>query len=231
MEARLSLVAVIFATSFLFACGSSKKTVASDELENSPPLAEAPLTSRVLRQNRTRAEKVAECHTENGRDGDGQAYVLLIVASNGDVLDSYGFHPRQPTEAFQKCVGASMVGLRYGFDLEARGIFVQPLSVSSGGVVEFQSPSAGIGSLDNGVVKDILDDRKAEWLECARSDTKGRAVVQFVIAPDGVVRMPDVASSTLSDPSVERCLSNVARELLFPRPEGGAVVVNYPIRF
>jgi transposase-like protein len=62
-------------------------------------------------------------------------------------------------------------------------------------------------------------------------DTRGKALVQFVIAPDGVVRMPEVASSTLSDPSVERCLANVARNLVFPRPRGGAVVVNYPIRF
>lgn len=212
-------------------CAGSPKSKEPEQLENSPPVEEQPLTARVLDANRTRATTVADCHTQAGRDGDGQAYVMLIVASNGDVLDSYGFHPEQPTEAFQTCVGESLVGLRYGFDLESRGLFVQPLSVSESGVVEFQKPTAGLGALDSSVIQEMLDARRSEFAACARNDTKGRAVVQFVIAPDGVVRMPAVASSTLSDPSVERCLSNAARDMVFPRPDGGAVVVNYPIRF
>ncbi len=230
MERTFATVALMLATT-LVACSTEPPKRADNTLEMRPPKEEQPLTARVLDHNRTRATKVSDCHSEVGRDGDGQAFVLLVVSRSGDVLDSYGFHPDQPTEDFQRCVGASLVGLRYGIELEGRGIFVQPLSVSAGGVVEFQHPSDGLGQLDGEVAQQMLDSSRSQWAKCGQPDTKGRAVVQFVVAPDGVVRMPEVAESELSDPSVERCLANVARDLVFPRPEGGAVVINYPIRF
>jgi hypothetical protein len=229
--ARALASIAMLASCVLTACASSPKADEPERLEMQPPKEEAPLTARVLDYNRSRADSVSQCHSEVGRDGDGQAFVLLIVSPGGDVLDSYGFHPDQPTEDFQRCVGESLVGLRYGLDLAGRGIFVQPLSVSAGGVVAFELPEEGIGQLPSDVVQQMLDSGRSEWASCALPDTNGRAVVRFVIAPDGVVRMPEIAESTLSDPSVERCLANVARKLVFPRPDGGAVVVNYPIRF
>jgi len=59
----------------------------------------------------------------------------------------------------------------------------------------------------------------------------GRVITKFVVARDGSVASGEDAGSDLPDPSVVACVVRSFLTLSFPQPEGGEVVVSYPIRF
>jgi len=57
----------------------------------------------------------------------------------------------------------------------------------------------------------------------------GRVVVQFTIAPTGMVVASNVASTTLGNRAAEACIAKAVRRWLFPKPTGGGIVlVRYP---
>ncbi len=59
----------------------------------------------------------------------------------------------------------------------------------------------------------------------------GRLTVRFVIGPDGRVKSAVAAASDLPDPTLVRCVVAVFAAMVFPKPEGGDVVVTYPLVF
>lgn len=68
----------------------------------------------------------------------------------------------------------------------------------------------------------------------ARWTRAGRVTVRFIIVGDGTVAMAEVveSSTTLGDPTTERCVSHAVRRLVFPAPDGGGIViVTYPFAF
>lgn len=58
-----------------------------------------------------------------------------------------------------------------------------------------------------------------------------RVTVRFVIGRTGAVTSATVTESTVWDREVGACVARAFRGLQFPRPEGGVVVVSYPISF
>jgi TonB family protein len=91
------------------------------------------------------------------------------------------------------------------------------------------------GSLDREIIRRIIRRHINEVKYCyqrelARSpNLTGRVTIRFVIAASGQVVQSSVASSTLGNASVERCISSAVRRWLFPKPRGGGVViVSYP---
>lgn len=63
------------------------------------------------------------------------------------------------------------------------------------------------------------------------SKLRGRIATRFVIARDGSVREVADAGSDLPDAKVVACVVDAFKGLAFPQPEGGIVVVTYPIVF
>ena len=59
----------------------------------------------------------------------------------------------------------------------------------------------------------------------------GRITVKFVIAPDGAVERTSNGGSDLPDQTVVTCVVQSFQSLSFPQPEGGKVLVTYPIMF
>ena len=59
----------------------------------------------------------------------------------------------------------------------------------------------------------------------------GRVTVKFVIAPDGSVAGASNGGSDLPDQTVVTCVVRSFHSLSFPQPEGGKVLVTYPIMF
>ncbi len=59
----------------------------------------------------------------------------------------------------------------------------------------------------------------------------GKLDVGFVIEPDGRVERAWVERSTLGDPEVARCVLDLLAQQRFRAPEGGSVIVHYPLRF
>jgi Ca-activated chloride channel family protein len=66
-----------------------------------------------------------------------------------------------------------------------------------------------------------------------RRDPKlaGTVLLRFVIGESGAVTSLDSSASTFPDPVVVSCVANQIRGLVFPKPEGGPVTVNYPFAF
>jgi len=58
---------------------------------------------------------------------------------------------------------------------------------------------------------------------------EGRVAVKFVIARDGSVTTSQDAGSDLADEGVRQCVVRSFGTLSFPQPEGGIVMVTYPI--
>jgi TonB family protein len=61
-------------------------------------------------------------------------------------------------------------------------------------------------------------------------DAEGRVVLRYTIAPAGVVKTAEVASSTVTYAQIGTCLTQAVRRWQYPAPEGGGVVtVSLPI--
>jgi len=91
------------------------------------------------------------------------------------------------------------------------------------------------GSLSKEVVRRIIRRHINEVRFCyeqglhRKPSLQGDVAVKFIIAPTGNVQTSAVASSTISDGRVERCIATAVRRWRFPTPEGGGiVVVTYP---
>ncbi len=60
---------------------------------------------------------------------------------------------------------------------------------------------------------------------------KGTVSVRFIISASGAVESASSAGGTMTDKPVSDCVLGVYRTLSFPEPEGGKVMVTYPIDF
>jgi TonB family protein len=91
------------------------------------------------------------------------------------------------------------------------------------------------GSLSKEIIRRIIRRHINEVRYCyqvelqANPDLYGRVIVRFVIQPNGQVATARVASSTMNNRRVERCIAQAVRRWLFPKPRGGGIViVSYP---
>jgi TonB family protein len=61
---------------------------------------------------------------------------------------------------------------------------------------------------------------------------RGTVTVRITIAPSGSIANAQVASSTLSSPQVESCITREITHWQLPKPSGGAAVsLSYPFTF
>lgn len=60
---------------------------------------------------------------------------------------------------------------------------------------------------------------------------KGTVAVRFIIDTTGAVESANLSGGSMSDSQVSSCVLGVYRTLSFPEPEGGKVMVTYPIDF
>jgi len=91
------------------------------------------------------------------------------------------------------------------------------------------------GSLDKEIIRRVIRRHINEVKYCyerelmANPDLSGRVAVQFTISGTGQVIASVVQSSTMKNPTVEQCIAQAVRRWLFPKPEGGGIViVTYP---
>lgn len=94
------------------------------------------------------------------------------------------------------------------------------------------------GGLDRDVIDEYIKRHKAQIAYCyskeldANKALKGRVEVRFTIAGSGRVSVAGVGSSSIANASVERCVTDVIKKIVFPEPVGGGVVeVSYPFSF
>jgi pSer/pThr/pTyr-binding forkhead associated (FHA) protein len=91
------------------------------------------------------------------------------------------------------------------------------------------------GSLDKEIIRRVIRRHINEVKYCyekeltTNPDLKGRVSIQFTISGSGQVIASVVQSSDMRNPACEQCIAQAVRRWLFPKPEGGGIViVTYP---
>lgn len=108
-------------------------------------------------------------------------------------------------------------------------------------VIEVGNASETIimGGLDKGLIDEIIKRHMAQIRYCyvkelngSAGKISGRVLTRFVIAGTGRVSQAGVESSSLGNSNVEKCLTGVLKNIVFPEPAGGGIVeVSYPFSF
>jgi hypothetical protein len=84
-------------------------------------------------------------------------------------------------------------------------------------------------------IRDVMQRHRASMSDCFEASIErqptfeGTVTLLFAIEPDGSVSQTSVLESDLADCEVTQCLRTHLASLAFPAPEGGAVMVQYPI--
>ncbi|UQA56194.1 AgmX/PglI C-terminal domain-containing protein [Polyangium aurulentum] len=95
----------------------------------------------------------------------------------------------------------------------------------------------GSGRLASGIIQRVVRQNFVRMRACyerglkANPKLSGKMTVRFVIALDGNVAVAESKAADIPDPEVVRCVVSVVKSLVFPQPEGGIVIVQYPIAF
>jgi hypothetical protein len=93
------------------------------------------------------------------------------------------------------------------------------------------------GGLPRETVKRIIRANFPRFRACYEQGLKkdpglrGTVAVRFIVDTTGAVESAGLSGGTLSDAQVSSCVLGVYRTLSFPEPEGGKVMVAYPIDF
>lgn len=130
-------------------------------------------------------------------------------------------------------IGTIGYGAGAGYGRSAGGLGGRTASVPS-----IRSGAAVVqGALSKEVIRRIVHRHINEVRSCyegglARNPSlSGRVVVKLVVSPEGAVQTSAVERSTLGDAQVETCIADAIRRWIFPKVEGGGiVVVTYPFQ-
>lgn len=136
-----------------------------------------------------------------------------------------------------KGVGGGRVGTGLGAQGTGSGIIggKSRVVIRSGGPEE----AVVMGAIDADAVEQALLAHKDEFRLCYEREINaetpniaGRIGTTFVIGSSGRVTSAGIASSSIKNANVERCVVGVIKRIDFPVPRGGGVVqVNYPFKF
>jgi len=253
---RRNLIASVLSTVFIFAgfaCGAANSELyavmpseaesasASSSAPRAPASVKAPARSAAPAAREEEPEAVESVE----RDDAEEARVAGIIGLIGGPADSSG--------AFSGLIGSG-AGSAQGFGgLGLSGIGPgSGLGTGSGfgtGSGRIGSSRSGappqvsmgkevvVGKLPPEVIKRIVRQNFGRFRLCYENGLRtnprleGRVTVRFVIGRDGSVSNVANNSSTLPSPSVVTCVLNAFKTLSFPQPDGGIVVVTYPISF
>lgn len=106
-----------------------------------------------------------------------------------------------------------------------------PKSTNEGGETQVSGP------LPASVVSSIVRTKQAAYRKCYEKGLEktptlsGKVATRIIIGPTGAVAAATDAGSTLPDKTVIACILQEMRTLVFPKPENGMVIINYPLVF
>ena len=170
------------------------------------------------------------------------------AATTGDAADATAVTPAQTSDAGAE-FGSGGLGLRgtsesAGGSGEGIGLGnIGTLGTSTDGGPPTSAPrlreggSDIHGGLPPEVIRRIVRQNYGRFRLCHEMGLKrtatlaGEVIVKFIIDAKGSVSTASDGGSTLPDPAVVSCVLRAFGNLSFPQPEGGIVVVKYPIKF
>jgi hypothetical protein len=93
------------------------------------------------------------------------------------------------------------------------------------------------GSVDVNALKATVKKNHPKIMGCyapeskANPDLHGEVLVNFLLGEDGSAKNVKIKKSALKNANVEKCLVKVFSGITFPKAEGGAIDLNYPLEF
>jgi hypothetical protein len=129
-------------------------------------------------------------------------------------------------------LGGELKGGGYGREGKVGGQVVGPVRPAG-----LSLPKRDGGHVDRDAVAKVIAEHLNEVQRCYEASlllegsSGGRLLVEWTIAPSGVVAQAKVASTSLKQASVPQCVLTALRRWAFPKPKGGNVVVSYPFVF
>ncbi len=96
---------------------------------------------------------------------------------------------------------------------------------------------ASEGQLDKDLIRRIVRAHMPEITKCYEAAlvrapaATGQIVIDFTVGVQGSVTGTEVGSTEIADSELTGCMQTAIKRWLFPRPEGGSVVVHYPFQF
>ena len=95
-----------------------------------------------------------------------------------------------------------------------------------------------MGALDRSVIDEYVRKNLAKIIDCYAEELNnapklsGRIVINFIISATGNVSSSKVQRTTVGNATVESCVADQIKQIVFPEPRGGGIViVNYPFSF
>jgi hypothetical protein len=123
------------------------------------------------------------------------------------------------------------LGVLSGTTAGKGGVAGVPVSVPS-------RPSKVQGSIDRDAVAKVINEHVNDMRGCyerallnAPNLGAGKVLLEWTIGADGDVKQVGTKSVTLKSNEVVSCLLELLRTLKFPKPNGGVVIVSYPVLF
>jgi len=135
-----------------------------------------------------------------------------------------------------KGTGGGRVGTGKGAAGNGSGIVggATRVALRTGGAEELVT----MGSIDQDAILAALLAHKDEFRLCYEREINaetpsatGTVKPSWTIGSSGRVTQASIDSTTLNNPSVERCVLTVIRRIQFPTPEGATVTVTFPFKF
>ncbi|MBS2022527.1 MAG: AgmX/PglI C-terminal domain-containing protein [Deltaproteobacteria bacterium] len=142
-----------------------------------------------------------------------------------------GIGPGGPITKGNELLRGGNLGALNGVTAGKGAVAGVPVSVPS-------KPSKVQGSIDRDavakVINDHVNDMRGCWERALIHDPNiapGKVLLEWTIGAEGDVTQVGTKSVTLKSNEVVSCLLNVLRELKFPKPNGGVVIISYPVLF
>jgi len=183
------------------------------------------------------SDAIERCHA-NASNPIGSLVFDITVAGNkalsakktgGDLAD----------ETLTTCVSAALVATNYESAANGTTTYkitfepmkrIKPLTLK-------ESPVSVTGRLPPEVIRRIIRAHFNRIRLCydkaLKSDPTltGDLKVKFTIDPKGATKDATIADGTITDATMRSCVTGVFSSISFPEPEGGVVLVTYPIEF
>ncbi|MFK7926713.1 MAG: TonB family protein [Myxococcota bacterium] len=99
------------------------------------------------------------------------------------------------------------------------------------------APGQSAGAIAKDKVSAVIREQMPTIRQCYETplakdaSLAGRVAIRFMIAEDGSVSAAQVSKDEVPDPVVSRCVLKTFRQMQFPEPTGGVVIVTYPFLF
>lgn len=134
------------------------------------------------------------------------------------------------SEPLEECVLSALRSMVFSVPPDAQAMTLEY-------TIDFPNVQVASGSLVEDQILRVFRDARPRIKNCYERELaeqpslSGRATATLAVDSRGRVAATALRSSSLNEVNVEQCVLDVVQTLVFPKPQGGLAVVEYPMNF